>query len=108
VYGGPWDFSEGPAAAVSNQYAAMPSLHIGWATWCVFAMWPLAKRRWMRIGLFAYPATTLFCIVVTGNHFWIDGVGGIIVFVLGYGIGTQLHRWNHERLDQRMASHPSA
>lgn len=107
VYGGPWDFSEGPAAAVSNQYAAMPSLHIGWATWCVFAMWPLARKRWMRIGLFIYPAMTLFCIVVTGNHFWIDGLGGIIVFVLGYGIGTQLHRWNHERLDHRMASHPS-
>lgn len=107
VFGGPWDFSEGPAAAVSNQYAAMPSLHIGWATWCVFAMWPLAKRRWMRIALFIYPATTLFCIVVTGNHFWLDGVGGIVVFTLGNAIGTQLHHWNHERLDRRMASHPS-
>ena len=107
VFGGPWDFSEGPAAAVSNQYAAMPSLHIGWATWCVFAMWPLAKRKWMRIALFIYPATTLFCIVVTGNHYWLDGVGGIVVFTLGRAIGTQLHHWNHERLDRRMASHPS-
>ena len=107
MYGGPWDFSDGPAAAISNQYAAMPSLHIGWATWCVFALWPLARKRWMRTALFLYPATTLLCIVVTGNHFWLDGVGGVMVFALGYVIGTRLHRWNHARLDRRMASHPS-
>lgn len=106
-FGGPWAFNEGPAASLSNQYAAMPSLHIGWSTWCVFALWPLAKKRWTRIALFLYPATTLFCIVVTGNHFWLDGVGGLVVFVLGYFIGTYLHLVNHRRLDARMASHPA-
>jgi membrane-associated phospholipid phosphatase len=85
----------------------MPSLHIGWASWCAFGMWPLVRRRWTRAAVLLYPALTLFCIVVTGNHFWIDGVGGIIVFALGYAIGTRMHRWNHERLDRRMASHPS-
>jgi hypothetical protein len=106
-FGGPWAFNEGPGATLSNQYAAMPSLHIGWSTWCVFAMWPLAKRRWIRTMLFLYPATTLLCIVVTGNHFWLDGLGGLIVFAVGFVIGTWLHRWNHRRLDARMASHPA-
>jgi hypothetical protein len=106
-FGGPWAFNEGPAASLSNQYAAMPSLHIGWSTWCVFALWPLAKKRWKRIVLFLYPATTLFCIVVTGNHFWLDGLGGLVVFVVGYFIGTYLHNVNHRRLDARMASHPA-
>ena len=106
-FGGPWAFNEGPAASLSNQYAAMPSLHIGWSTWCVFALWPLAKKRWKRIVLFLYPATTLFCIVVTGNHFWLDGLGGIVVFTVGYYIGTYLHNANHRRLDARMASHPA-
>jgi membrane-associated phospholipid phosphatase len=106
-FGGPWAFNEGPAASLSNQYAAMPSLHIGWSTWCVFALWPLAKKRWKRIALFLYPATTLFCIVVTGNHFWLDGLGGLVVFVVGYFIGTYLHNANHRRLDARMASHPA-
>jgi membrane-associated phospholipid phosphatase len=85
----------------------MPSLHIGWSTWCVFALWPLAKKRWKRIALFLYPTTTLFCIVVTGNHFWLDGLGGLVVFVVGYFIGTYLHNANHRRLDARMASHPA-
>ena len=106
-FGGPWAFNEGPAASLSNQYAAMPSLHIGWSTWCVFALWPLAKKRWKRIVLFLCPATTLFCIVVTGNHFWLDGLGGIVVFTVGYYIGTYLHNANHRRLDARMASHPA-
>ena len=106
-FGGPLSFNHGAAAKLSNQYAAMPSLHIGWSTWCVFAMWPLAKRRWTRIALFLYPATTLLCIVVTANHYWIDGIGGLVVFVVGYFLGTSLHRWNHRRLDARMASHPA-
>jgi membrane-associated phospholipid phosphatase len=89
----------------------MPSLHIGWSTWCVFALWPITKKRWQRIALFLYPMLTLFCIIVTGNHFWLDGLGGIIVFGVGYVIGTKLHNWNHRRLDLKlaaqMASHPS-
>jgi len=83
-----------------NCLAAMPSLHIGWATWCVFALFALARRRWMRLALLSYPPFTLACIVITLNHFWIDGVGGII-FVDGYPIGDRIHRWNERRLDTR-------
>ena len=111
IFGGPLHFNKGAAAKLSNQYAAMPSLHIGWSTWCVFALWPITKKRWQRIALFLYPMLTLFCIIVTANHFWLDGLGGLIVFGVGYVLGTQLHRWNHRRLDLKlatqMASHPS-
>ncbi len=41
VYGGPWSFDSEGMADISNQYAAMPSLHIGWATWSAIALWPL-------------------------------------------------------------------
>ena len=97
-FGGPWAFDRGPGKTLSNQYAAMPSLHIGWATWCVFALFPLARRRWMRVVLIAYPLITLACIVITGNHFWIDGLGGIVVFAAGYRIGARIHHWNDRRL----------
>jgi len=111
MYGGPLHFNSGAAAKLSNQYAAMPSLHIGWSTWCVFALWPITKKRWQRIALFLYPMLTLFCIIVTANHFWIDGLGGLAVFGVGYVIGTKIHNWNHRRLDLKlaaqMASHPS-
>jgi len=90
-------------ASISNQYAAMPSLHIGWSTWCAIAVWPLLRRRWLKALVLLYPAATLFCIVVTGNHFWLDGAGGLVVFGVGSLIGWGLHRWNQNRLDRRHA-----
>jgi hypothetical protein len=99
-FGGPWSFDSETVAEISNQYAAMPSLHIGWSTWCALAVWPLLRRRWTKAAVFLYPAATLFCIVVTANHYWIDGVGGLIVFVGGVAIGMGLHRWNQDRLDR--------
>ncbi|MDP5088238.1 MAG: phosphatase PAP2 family protein, partial [Ilumatobacteraceae bacterium] len=108
-HGGPWAFDRGPGSKVSNQYAAMPSLHIGWATWCAFALWPIARKSWMRLALLIYPAITLFCIVVTGNHFWIDGVGGFLAYVVAYFIGTEIHYQNHRRLLTKLTkNHPSA
>ena len=100
-YGGPWSFDSEAMASISNQYAAMPSLHIGWSTWCAIAVWPLLRRRWTKVAVLLYPAFTLFCIVVTANHYWLDGVGGLLVFGLGALIGWRVHRWNQNRLDRR-------
>jgi hypothetical protein len=102
-FGGPWSFDSDAMASISNQYAAMPSLHIGWSTWCAIAIWPLLRRRWAKALVLLYPAATLFCIVVTGNHFWLDGVGGLVVFSIGSLIGWGLHRWNQDRLDRNFA-----
>ena len=63
----------------------------------------------MRLALLIYPAITLFCIVVTGNHFWIDGVGGFLAYVVAYFIGTEIHYQNHRRLLTKLTkNHPSA
>ncbi len=101
VYGGPWRFDSEEVASISNQYAAMPSLHIGWSTWCALAIWPLLKRRRTKVAVLLYPAATLFCILVTANHFWLDGIGGLAVFAIGALIGWGMHRWNQNRLDRR-------
>nr|WP_323379781.1 phosphatase PAP2 family protein [Streptomyces alkaliphilus] len=68
---------------VSNQYAAMPSMHIGWSVWCGITLVMLARRRWVRVLGALYPPATLFVIVATANHFWLDAVGGVIC--LGFG-----------------------
>ena len=48
-YGGLWSFDSGTMKAVSNQYAAMPSLHFGWSSWCAFVLWPAAgDRTWAK------------------------------------------------------------
>jgi hypothetical protein len=67
----------------SNQFAAMPSLHMGWALWCGVSIYLCARRRWVRALGLIYPVTTLLVIVGTANHFLIDAVAGLAVFLLG-------------------------
>lgn len=90
--GGLWSFESGAMQEISNQYAAMPSLHFGWSLWCALALVPHLRRRWARWLLIAYPWLTLFAIVVTANHFWLDAVGGALVLGIGLVLGTLLDR----------------
>jgi hypothetical protein len=89
-FGGPWSFDSGTVQSVSNQYAAMPSLHVGWSLWCCCAMYPVLRHRWSRALVLAYPPTTTFAIVVTGNHYWLDAAGGALVFAVAYVVAG---RW---------------
>lgn len=70
----------------TNQFAAMPSLHIGWAVWCAVALWYCAKPLWLRILALLYPVATLLVIVGTANHFILDAVGGLVVVAAGFGV----------------------
>ncbi|WP_051950613.1 phosphatase PAP2 family protein [Actinacidiphila yeochonensis] len=86
--------SSGDLSQVSNQYAAMPSMHIGWSLWCAFTVISLSGRLWVRVLAGAYPAVTLVVIVATGNHFWADAVGGAVCLAAGYGAVYLLYgRW---------------
>jgi hypothetical protein len=85
-YGGWISFGNEGMKDVSNQYAAMPSMHIGWSTWSALVLVPLLRRRWAKALAAAYPAITLVCIVVTANHYWIDGVGGLVCLAVGFAV----------------------
>ncbi|HEV8298227.1 MAG TPA: phosphatase PAP2 family protein, partial [Acidimicrobiales bacterium] len=75
-----------------NQYAAMPSLHIAWAAWCCIALVPTVRSRIAKTLLIVYPWLTLFAIVVTANHYWLDAVGGLSVLFVGYLVGSTITR----------------
>ncbi|MEV6568218.1 phosphatase PAP2 family protein [Streptomyces kronopolitis] len=84
---GTWgSMASGNLASMSNQYAAMPSMHIGWSLWCGLTIALLAKPLWARILGLCYPALTLLVIVSTANHFWLDAVGGILCLTFGFGL----------------------
>ena len=53
---------------------------------------PLVRRRWARGLAIAYPVITLVCIVLTANHYWIDGVGGLVCLAAGYGLARLVTR----------------
>jgi hypothetical protein len=99
VHGGWASFGSDEMASVSNQFAAMPSMHIGWSTWVLLTVVPLARRWWSRALAVAYPMVTLWVIVVTGNHFWLDAVGGLACLAAGYA----LCNWATRRYESRLA-----
>jgi hypothetical protein len=103
VWGGLWKFGEGGMAAISNQYAAMPSLHIGWSTWCALSMILVIGRGWKRYLWFLYPATTFFCILVTGNHYWLDAFFGLVALAGGTLIALGFDRLRQVRLAKAAA-----
>lgn len=84
-----WSFNSGAMNEVSNQYAAMPSLHFAWAMFCLCALLPHLRRPAGRAAIVAYPGLTLVAIVLTGNHYILDAVGGAMVFGLGYVVGRR-------------------
>jgi PAP2 superfamily len=89
--------TEAAIRAFGNLFAAMPSLHVGWSTWSVLAIWPLVKRRWVKVLLVLYPVSIIFCIVVTANHWILDAVGGWVVLGLGYLCALGLERLHDRR-----------
>ena len=89
-YGGLWSFDSGTMQSISNQYAAMPSMHFGWALWCCLALVPVLRSRTARVFLLAYPWMTLFAIIITGNHYWLDAVGGALALAFGFAATAAL------------------
>jgi len=69
-----------------NLYAAMPSLHVAWATWCAVAVITATRSRWRHLA-WLYPSVTLLVVLASANHFLLDAAGGLAVLGLGL-LGT--------------------
>jgi hypothetical protein len=78
------DLSSDLLGALYNPFAAVPSLHFGYALIVGVALAAIASRRWVRIVGALYPAAMLLIIVATGNHFFVDAALGGLVVVVGW------------------------
>lgn len=90
--GGLWNFDSGPMPHLSDQFAAMPSLHFAWALWCGTALYAVSRRWWTRGLAVSYPAITLLCVIVTANHYFADVAAGAVIVVAGYGTALAAER----------------
>lgn len=79
---GSW--GSGGVQSISNQFAAMPSMHVAWSVWCAIAIVSLSPHAWVRWLGGLYPFVTFFVIVATANHFWLDAAGGLLALWLGF------------------------
>ena len=78
------DLSSDLLGALYNPFAAVPSLHFGYALIVGVALAWIAERRWVRLVGVVYPAAMLVIIVATGNHFLLDAALGGVVVVAGW------------------------
>jgi hypothetical protein len=67
----------------ADEFSAMPSVHVGWALIVAIAVITVSRSRWRWLAA-GYPVLTLLVVVVTANHFWLDGIaaGFLVVLVL--------------------------
>lgn len=87
--------------AFTNQYAAMPSLHVGWNLLMGVAIVTHARTYLGRAFGYAMPVLMYLATVMTANHYFSDGVAGSIVALTGLGIAWQLRRRQRARDEAR-------
>ncbi|MFI1187605.1 phosphatase PAP2 family protein [Streptomyces californicus] len=70
-------------SGMTNQYAAMPSLHVGWSLWCGVLLWRHGRHPLVRAAGVAYPLLTTVIVMGTANHYFLDAVAGAAVMGAG-------------------------
>ena len=74
---------------LTNELAAMPSLHVGWTVWVAWAMWRYVKRTGHVLSVL-YVAGTTLVVIATGNHWLLDAVMGAAVVAIGIVVATRM------------------
>jgi len=70
------DQDQGAISALVNKFAAVPSVHVGFALIVGVTASIMSRRRWAKVLWACYPVLMLYIVVATGNHFWFDGLAG--------------------------------
>jgi hypothetical protein len=77
------------AGDLADQYAALPSIHVGWALLIGLAMWRAGGRLAGAVGV-THAVLTVAVVVLTANHYWFDA--GTAAAVLGFAIVAETAR----------------
>jgi membrane-associated phospholipid phosphatase len=81
---GPNYFSE-TGLVTANRFAAMPSMHVGWTTFFAICIMLGIPNRKMGIAIASFIVVLMtLTVMITGNHYWLDAVGGWLVIGVAY------------------------
>ncbi len=85
---GPGVYGPPDTDTFTNQYAAMPSLHVGWAILVAVTLIAVTTGPWRWLWL-AHPILTFTVVVGTANHYWVDGVvAGVMLYLAFQATGA--------------------
>ncbi|WP_051366341.1 phosphatase PAP2 family protein [Hamadaea tsunoensis] len=67
-----------------SHYTAMPSLHVGWALWCAYALWSALRGTHPRLALvsWSFPLLMAADVLGTANHYVLDIVGSMTLLAV--------------------------
>jgi hypothetical protein len=77
-----------------DQLSAMPSVHVGWAILVAILVIAASSSRWRWLAL-AYPVVTTLAVVVTANHFWLDGIVAAVLLAAVLAAQHAIARMRH-------------
>jgi membrane-associated phospholipid phosphatase len=78
--------------AFVNQYAAMPSLHVGWNLLAGLAIFCATTHWALRALACLMPTLMAWAVIATGNHFVLDVVAGVVLVAVGQGVAVALEQ----------------
>lgn len=102
---GPTAYAQEPGDGLANQFAAMPSLHVGWAVLVAWGVIRFGRGRW-RYLVAVHPVITLLVVVLTANHYWLDGVAGTVIVAAALWLASVLVRAGGREPARRVMSAP--
>lgn len=73
---------------ITNELAAMPSLHVGWTVWVAWAVWHHTNLTG-RVVACTYVAGTTLVVIATGNHWVLDALAGAAVVAAGIALAPR-------------------
>jgi hypothetical protein len=76
---------------IADQYAAMPSIHVGWAVLIAYAVVTVSPSRWRWFAVL-HAVLTILIVVVTANHYWLDGIVAVALLVPAWLIAKGIVR----------------
>jgi hypothetical protein len=89
---------------LTNELAAMPSMHVGWAVWCSLAILVLGNTIWHKTLSVLYTLVTTLVVVATANHWLVDAVAGAAIVVFFYGVFSLVPRIRQWRSGEQAAA----
>lgn len=98
-------YANDPTTGVSDQFAAMPSIHVAWAAVVSFGIFAVSTSRW-RWFFLLHVVLTMVVVSATGNHWWLDGIVAIGLLAGSLAVDTAVRNYFRRRSADRAVASP--